>query len=348
MAPYNRRKFIQTSALAALGTGIAGSVFGNQLNQLYNTVASPGTSGYLDKGRVGIIGLDTSHVIAFSQALNAANPKPELAGFKVVAAYPHGTKDIAYGLDRKAKFIEQIKAMGIEIIDSIDDLLTKVDVVLLESNDGRVHLEQVTPVLKAGKRVFVDKPITASLKEAVEMFKLAQKYNVPIFSSSSLRFAPQVQSLANGKLGKVLGADTYSPAHLEKTHPDLFWYGIHGVEILYTLMGTGCKTVSRTSVADTEIAVGTWNDGRVGVFRGLRAGKLDYGGTAFCEKGIESIAPYAGYMDLLIQIVNYFKTGEVPVKPEVTLEMLAFMEAADVSKHKGGKVVDLQQISFKS
>jgi hypothetical protein len=149
-----------------------------------------------------------------------------------------------------------------------------------------------------------------------------------------------------GKLGKVLGADTYSPAHLEKTHPDLFWYGIHGVEILYTLMGTGCKTVTRTSTADTDVVVGTWNDGRVGVFRGMRTGKLDYGGTAFCEKGIESIAPYSAYIDLLIQIIKYFRTGEVPVQPEETLEMLAFMEAADASKKHGGKPVDLQQISI--
>lgn len=347
MKSYNRRGFIQTGALAALGTGLTLSAFGKQLTELYSTPAAPGTAGYLEGGRVGVIGLDTSHAVAFAQSLNAANPRPELAGFKITAVYPEGSKDIAYGLNRKPRFIAQYKAMGIEFVDSIDALLKKVDVVLLESNDGRVHLEQVIPVLKAGKRVFIDKPIAASLHDAIEIFKQSKKYNVPVFSSSSLRYVPQVQALANGKLGKVLGADTYSPAHLEKTHPDLFWYGIHGVEILYTLMGTGCKTVSRTSVANTEIAVGTWNDGRVGVFRGMRTGKIDYGGTAFCEKGIESIAPYSGYEDLLVQIVKYFRTGEVPIQPEVTLEMLAFMEAADVSKKKGGMPVDLQSFAGK-
>lgn len=346
MKSYNRRNFIQTGALASIGVGLSMHTFGKQLTSLYNTSAAPGTTGYLEKGRVGIIGLDTSHAVAFAKALNDANPRPELAGFTVVAAYPEGSKDIAYGLNRKPKFIADIKAMGIELVDSIDDLLKKVDVVLLESNDGRVHLEQVIPVLKAGKRVFIDKPISSSLSGAIEIFKAANKYKIPVFSSSSLRFVPQVQALANGKLGKVLGADTYSPAHLEKTHPDLFWYGIHGVEILYTLMGTGCKNVTRTSVADTEIVVGTWNDSRIGVFRGLRTGKIDYGGTAFCEKGIESIAPYTGYDDLIVQIVKYFRTGEVPVKPEVTLEMLAFMEAADASKKNGGRATELQSISF--
>ena len=344
---YNRRKFIQTGALATMGASLSMNVFGKQLTSLYNTSAAPGTAGYLESGRVGIIGLDTSHVVAFAKSLNAPNVRPELAGFKVVAAFPEGTKDIAYGLSRKPQFIAEIKGMGIELVDSIDDLLKKVDVVLLESNDGRVHLKQLIPVLKTGKRVFVDKPISNSLEGGIEIFKAAKKYNIPVFSSSSLRFAPQVQALANGKLGKVLGADTYSPAHLEKTHPDLFWYGIHGVEILYTLMGTGCKSVTRTSVADTEVVVGTWVDNRVGVFRGLRSGKPNYGGTAFCENGIESIAPYAGYEDLLIEIVKYFRTGEVPVKPEVTLEMLAFMEAADVSKKNGGVPTDLQMIDVK-
>jgi hypothetical protein len=346
MKSYDRRNFIQTGALAGIGVGLSMSAFGKQLTSLYKSSAAPGTTGYLEKGRVGIIGLDTSHAVAFAKALNDPNPKPELAGFTVVAAYPEGSKDIAYGLNRKPKFIADIKGMGIELVDSIDDLLKKVDVVLLESNDGRVHLEQLIPVLKAGKRVFIDKPISSSLSGAIEIFKAANKYKIPVFSSSSLRFVPQVQALANGKLGKVFGADTYSPAHLEKTHPDLFWYGIHGVEILYTLMGTGCKSVTRTSVADTEIVVGTWNDGRIGVFRGLRAGKLDYGGTAFCEKGIESIAPYTGYDDLVVQIVKYFRTGEVPVKPEETLEMLAFMEAADVSKRNGGRATELQSMNF--
>ena len=50
--------------------------------------------------------------------------------------------------------------------NSIEELLPKVDVVLLQSLDGRVHLEQVRPAFKAGKRVFIDKPIAALLRRA--------------------------------------------------------------------------------------------------------------------------------------------------------------------------------------
>ena len=118
--------------------------------------------------------------------------------------------------------------------------------VLLETNDGRPHLEQALQVLKAGKPMFIDKPVAASLSDAIAIYDAAKNYKVPIFSSSSLRYMESVQDVVKGKIGTVLGADTFSPATLEKSHPDLFWYGIHGVEILFTIMGTGCKQVTRT------------------------------------------------------------------------------------------------------
>jgi predicted dehydrogenase len=238
--------------------------------------------------------------------------------------------------------------MGVEIVGSIKDLLAKVDVVLLETNDGRPHLEQAIPVLKAGKRMFIDKPIAASLQDTMAIFEAAKQYNVPIFSSSSLRYMASAQEIVQGKVGKVLGADTYSPAHLEKTHPDLFWYGIHGVETLFTVMGAGCKSVVRIHTDHTDVVVGTWNDNRVGTFRGTRSGKSEYGGTVYGETGIASIGPYDGYKPLLVQIVKFFRTGMAPVRPDETLEIYAFMEAADESKRQGGAPVTLESVLLKA
>ncbi len=101
------------------------------------------------------------------------------------------------------------------------------------------------------------------LSDVIAIYDAAKKYNVPIFSSSSLRYMESVQEVVKGKVGAVLGADTYSPATIEKTHPDFFWYGIHGIEILFSVMGPGCKEVSRVHTKDTDIVVGIWNDGRV-------------------------------------------------------------------------------------
>ena len=295
--------------------------------------------------RVGIIGLDTSHSTAFVKALNAPDANADFLGYKVVAAYPYGSKDIESSTSRIPSYTEDVKKMNVEIVSSISDLLQKVDAVLLETNDGRLHLEQVLQVLKAGKRVFVDKPVAASLADAIAIFDASKRYNLPLFSASSLRHIKGIEKVDKSK---VVGADTFSPAVLEKTHPDFYWYGIHGVETLYTVMGTGCKQVTRVHTDGTDIIVGTWADGRVGTVRGTRTGKHDYGGTVFTQTGNVVLGHYGGYEPLLLDIINYFETGKVPVTPEETIEIFAFMEAADESKRRGGAAVTLDYVMAKA
>ncbi len=287
------------------------------------------------KLRAGIIGLDTSHCIAFTESLNDRNALPDVANCRVVAAYPKGSPDIESSVSRIPKYTAQIREMGVEIVDSIDELLSKVDVVLLETNDGRPHRQQALAVLKAGKPLFIDKPLAGSRADAVIIFEAAKGYGVPVFSSSSLRYMASAQEIRAGKIGNVLGADVYSPATIEKTHPDLFWYGIHGVELLFTVMGPGCESVVRIHTDGTDLVVGTWKDGRIGTFRGIRQGRSGYGGTAFGSEANLSIGPYKGYRPLLVEIVKFFRTGVAPIDPAETLEIYAFMEAADESKRRG-------------
>ena len=300
--------------------------------------------------KAGIIGLDTSHVVAFAKLLNAAQPKPELAGVKIVAAFPGGSPDIPSSRDRVAGYTKQLHdEFGVDIVDSIDKLLKEVDVVLLESVDGRPHLPQATPVLKTGKPLFIDKPVAASLADAIQIYDLAKQHDVPCFSSSSLRFSPGILGMRNNpKVGDVLGCDAYGPCSLEEHHPDLFWYGIHGVETLFTIMGTGCESVARVQTKDSELVTGVWKGGRIGTFRGIRAGKADYGATVFGSKGIAPSGGYAGYEPLVVEIVKFFKTGKPPVSAEETLEIVAFMEGADESKRLGGAPVALATVFSKA
>lgn len=328
----NRRDFIKTSSAGTLGLGLAGNV-----SLLYD-----GSSA--DMKRIGIIGLDTSHATAFTKALNDPAAGPEFGGYKVVAAYPRGSNDIKSSVDRIPAYIEEVKSLGVEIVNSIEELLPKVDVVLLETNDGRLHLEQAMLVIKAGKKMFIDKPVAASLKDTIAIFEAAKHYNVPVFSSSSLRYITGIQEIAQGSIGKVLGADVYSPATIEKTHPDLFWYGIHGVETLFTIMGTGCKSVVRTFTENTDLVTGTWNDSRIGTFRGIRFGKADYGGTVFGEKGITVLGKYNGYNPLLTEIIRFFQSGVPPVSSAETIEIFAFMAAAEESKKREGAVVETAEV----
>ena len=329
---FSRRTFVKNTALSTL----AFSFIGPESVSAKSVAAGK---------RVGIIGLDTSHSTAFVKALNASDASTDFLGYKVVAAYPQGSKDIESSIKRVPAYTEEVKKQNVEIVDSIADLLKKVDVVLLETNDGRLHLEQAIQVLKAGKRVFIDKPIAASLSDTLAIFEASKKYNIPVFSASSLRHIKGVEKVDKSI---VVGADTFSPAVLEKTHPDLFWYGIHGVETLYTVMGTGCKQVVRVNNEGTDIVIGTWADGRVGTFRGTRTGKHDYGGTVYTKNGNIVLGPYGGYEPLLKDIVSYFETGAIPVTPEETIEIFAFMEAADESKRQGGAVVALESMLQKA
>ncbi len=290
--------------------------------------------------RVGIIGLDTGHVIAFTKILNDPNAAPEVANCRVVAAYPKGSPDIESSVSRVPKYTEDIQKLGVKIVDSIEDLVKQVDAVLLESNDGRPHLEQARPVIAAGKPLFIDKPIAGSLKDAIKIFREVKKAGVPVFSSSSLRYGKNSQAARAGSLGKIQSAETHSPASLEKTHPDLFWYGIHGVESLFTVMGTGCESVVRTSVDGKIVVTGKWKGGRTGVFR---EGK-GYGGKAKGDKGEGAVGSYDGYRPLVVEIVKFFRTRKPPVNSEETLEIYAFMEAADESKRQNGAEVLLESV----
>jgi hypothetical protein len=291
--------------------------------------------------KIGIIGLDTSHSVAFTKFLNGEDKKEEFKDFRIVAAYPYGSKTIESSYNRIPGYIEQVETLGVEIVPSISDLLQKVDFVLLETNDGNLHLEQAYEVLKAGKPMFIDKPIGASLAQSIAIFELARQYNVPLFTSSSLRFVSQTLKIRNGEFGKVLGADCYSPHRHEPSHPDFGWYGIHGVEMLFTVMGTGCISVNRMSSDSTDVVVGKWNDGRIGTFRGLQQGKSVYGGTAYTAKGPVPVGPSEGYEMLLNEILKFFKTSIVPVSEKETLEIFTFMEASNESRRKGGKIISM-------
>ncbi len=297
--------------------------------------------------RLGMIGLDTSHVIAFTKQIN--DPANNYS-CKVVVGYPGGSPDIESSASRIDKFTAQLRdEFGLEIVDSIEELCQKVDGVLLESVDGRPHLEQIKPVIAAKLPVFIDKPMAGNLEDVIEIFRLAKANNVPCWSSSSLRFCPGIIGMRNNEeVGDVLGCDAFSPCSLNEHHPDLYWYGVHGVEILFTIMGPGCETVKRVQTEDTEHVVGIWKDGRIGTFRGLRSGKRDYGALVYGTKGIIPSGRYTGYGDLVEKIIEFFKTGAIPVPAEVTIEMFAFMTAADVSKEQDGAEVSIKSVIEKA
>ena len=296
--------------------------------------------------RLGIIGLDTSHVTAFTELLNNPAARDHVPGAKVVAAFKGGSPDIPSSIGKVEEYTAELRdKYGVKIRDTIEQVCADVDAVLIESVDGRPHLEQARIVIAAKKPLYIDKPVGGTLRDALEIFRLAEAARVPLFTSSSLRFARNTQAVRAGSIGKVQSAETSSPAHLEPHHPDLYWYGVHGCESLFTVMGTGCDSVERRTTADGRIEVaGKWKGGRTGIFRESNA----YSGKARGEKGEVPVGSFDGYAPLVVEIVKFFQTHQSPVPAAETIELFAFMEAADESKRREGKAVTLAEVMEKA
>jgi predicted dehydrogenase len=265
----------------------------------------------------------------------------------VVAAVKGGSSDIESSWSRVEGYTKTLtEKHGVKLYESIETMSRNVDAIMIESVDGRPHLGQFKLCLKAGIPVYIDKPLAGTLSDAVEIFRLAKKANVPVFSASSLRYGKNTLAVRGGAIGTVTNAVCWSPAHLEPHHPDLFWYGIHGCESLFTVMGPGCESVKRGTTADGKIeVVGKWKGGRIGIFRENDKG---YGGTAQGTKGSMSVGNYDGYAPLVAEAVKFFQTKVSPVAEEETLEIFAFMEAADESKRQGGAEVRLSDVLRKA
>jgi len=292
--------------------------------------------------KLGLIGLDTSHVIAFTQVLNNPDHADHVPGAKIVAAYKGGSPDIESSASRVDGFTKKLaEDFGVTIVPTIEELCEQVDAVLLTSVDGRPHLEQIKPVFKAGKRVFIDKPLAGSLADAKAIAALGKASGVPWFSSSSYRFYESLQALKKQDVGEVRGAISYGPCSLEPTHPDLFWYGVHPTEALYTIMGTGCETVTCAVTEQFHVVTGVWSGGRVGTLYGLRTGAAPHKVTVFGTKAVAEQEGGGNYAPMLAEVINFFRTGIPPIPPEETIEMFAFMEAAHESIRRGGAPVSV-------
>lgn len=292
--------------------------------------------------RLGIVGTDTSHAVAFASVLNDPASKDYLPGARIVAAYKGGSPDIEESANRVEKYAEELHTKyGVEIVPDIATLLTKVDAVLLESVDGRPHLAQFREIVKGHKPVFIDKPLSSTLSDAREIAKLAKEAGVPWFTSSSLRFSEGIPAL---RIAGLNGASVWAPGPQEAHHElDLSWYGVHGVEMLYTILGTGCEQVWRTSTADQDVIVGRWKDGKIGVLRLIRP-YSSYGATVYSPKEVITNEKdlYTGYRGMLVEVVKFFQTRKSPVPEQETIEMFEFMDASLRSMKAGGAPVAIR------
>ena len=211
--------------------------------------------------------------------------------------------------------------------------------------DGSVHRERALPFIEAGLPVWIDKPFTCSTAEARELVAAARQRQVPLLSASSLRYDLSVQEVLQQRetVGSVLGVDVYTPASTHPRNPGLFHYAVHGVEMMYALMGPGCREVRCVTKEGVDVAVGEWGDGRLATVRGTRQGSYGLGFTAFTEKKvIPATSTRYYYRELLKQIVEMMRSGQSPLSGEEMVEVVAFQEAANASMGRAGGPVAIE------
>jgi hypothetical protein len=290
--------------------------------------------------RLGIIGTDTSHVTAFTKLLNDGSSPQHVTGARVVAAFKGGSKDLPDSYKRVDKFAEELRTKwGVEIVPEIPALCAKVDGLMLESVDGRQHLEQFKQAVACGKPVWIDKPLASSLEDAQEIERVA-KGRAPWFSASALRYGKDVDAV---KFPDTAGVVAWGAGPLGGEQLDLTYYAIHVVELLYALLGPGCQEVTRTHTDASDVIVGKWKGGRTGEVRAIRP-DIDYGVLVFRDGGKVAISPKIddSYRPLVAEIVKFFETKRPPVPNEESLEVMEFMHAAQRSLSLGGAPVKLR------
>jgi predicted dehydrogenase len=297
--------------------------------------------------KIGIIGLDTSHVIIFSDAFNNPATKAPIAGAKVVAAWSGGSHDLESSISRVPGYTKDLQEkFGVQIMDSIEAVVAASDAILHTSLDGRVHLEQFQRIAAAakGKPVFVDKPFALRAIDARAIFNIAKKFNVPVFTSSSLRFSGAITRVVTPETRPLVkGAQFHGPAAFEPTNPGFFWYGIHPIEMLFSTMGRGCRSVRCVANDNFDLITGLWADGRIGSVHCNRTGNYEYHGLVHFEKNSVHVnvqTETKGFFTCLAEtILEFFQTGKVPIDPEETIELIRFIETANESRANDGREV---------
>lgn len=294
----------------------------------------------MDNGmRIAMVGLDTSHATAFTRILNDPSDPHHLPGGWVAKAWPGGSADFELSWSRVDQFTEEVRQLGVEICDSIEEAIEGCDAILLESADGRVHLKQFKQLVPFGVPVFIDKPLACSLAEAEEIVRLAKEHNIPVMSSSSLRYLEGLPELVEKHRDQITGVELHGPLFFEESQPGYFWYGMHTIEMLFSILGPDFQTIEVECSEQADHISTRSSDGKTAQLE-LAKENVPFGGTLVC--GNERIPlpssdsveePF--YRSLLKEVLPFFQTRQSAVPLSETLKLIAFVEEANRLRIKG-------------
>ena len=286
--------------------------------------------------KIGIIGGENSHADCFANYFNmpgAGNRNdPRYRVTAVAGNYPEANKKLAdyYGLD----FIGE----------KPEDLLGKVDAVMVTARDGKFHKEFAEPFIRRGMPVFVDKPFTADYREALGLIALAKESGSLLSGGSSVKLSGDVEILANvvrTKGDAIHGGGVTAPVVIGSEHSGFWFYASHLAEVTLAVFGGDVKAVWAARKGGDVAAVLEYDRYLV---------TNHYAGECYASYQATVIAKERNYtreIDFSLcfgreceNFVNMIETGRMPETYGQLVRPVAVMDAL-VRSYRSGERVEL-------
>lgn len=284
--------------------------------------------------RIGILGSDNSHAVAYSKLANIDNRAGDSRVVAISGMDPERTREVA-GLGNIP-----------EVVDRPEDMQEKVDAILVVHRHGDLHAEHAIPFLKAGIPVYVDKPFAISFDDCHAMLQAAEAGNAMLTSYSSLRWAPTTSQLAEKlkDLGEIRVGQFAGPCDFESEYAGPFFYATHVAEICFRLMGDEISTVQATRAGSNVVTTVMFANGAVATISYLGDAAYHFHAALFGTAeyaAAEIIAGDDAYAEGLNLFLDAVKSGEAPLSPKQLLTPIAFVHAMQESLERDGAVIDV-------
>ncbi|MEJ8572836.1 Gfo/Idh/MocA family protein [Microbaculum marinum] len=216
--------------------------------------------------RIGLIGLDTTHAVTFTDLLHNPYNPDHIPGARVVAAFPGGSPDMEVSASRVDGFTSELRdRYDIAIVETPEDVVDEAEIVFILSCDGRTHAGLFRAVAGRGRPVFIDKPLATSLADAEKIQFLARETGTRVFGASAFRYADRLVAALNDIRASGEAIETCTIRYwgqIQPTQGRYFWYGVHGAEMLNAVMGTGLSSVQARMDGQCDVIEVEHSDGR--------------------------------------------------------------------------------------
>jgi len=312
-----RRSFIKT-----IGTGAALSTIAFSAPSIVSAMTAD-PENKLKPIRIGIIGAENSHTAGFGKMFNIDHKFP---GVEVTHLWGE-TGEFA----RKAAEAGKIP----NIVKEQEEMLGKIDALIVDHRHAKYHLEAAQPFVKAGIPTFVDKPFCYRVEEGKAFLELARKMGTPVTSFSSIAQSYATYDIKQQleSMGEINHVVRYGPVDLDSEYGGVFFYGVHILQPLMVMFGEDIQRVKITRDGKKGSAGLVF---RSGLYATLMFKNVSYGWETFVEtkKGLvelKSRVPESEPGKMYVDIVEMFRTRVEPRSHQSILNEVAVLEALERS-----------------